>query len=45
LSGLCEKGLKPKCDNVSDFTVENVRNAFNLLRGRRTAGKIVIEIK
>ncbi len=39
------KGLRPKIDSLSDFSEENVRAAFETLRGRRTAGKIVLNIK
>ncbi|GMH96343.1 hypothetical protein TrST_g1423 [Triparma strigata] len=36
-------GLKPNMTE-SDFTEENTRKAFETLRGRRTAGKIVLNI-
>ena len=35
--------MKPNMTE-SDFTEENTRKAFETLRGRRTAGKIVLNI-
>jgi NADPH:quinone reductase-like Zn-dependent oxidoreductase len=47
LKELAEKdgsSLKPKVDTEMEFTVENARKAFDTLRGRRTAGKIVLNV-
>jgi NADPH:quinone reductase-like Zn-dependent oxidoreductase len=38
------KGLKPKIDQTLEFTEENCRKVFDTLRGRRTAGKLVVSI-
>eukprot|EP01052_Picozoa_sp_SAG31_P034432 SAG31_NODE_4024_length_3655_cov_1.557087_2_plen_115_part_00 len=36
--------LTPKVDKQLDFTEEGMREAFETLRGRRTAGKIVMKM-
>lgn len=36
--------LKPKIDTKAEFSEAAARQAFDALRGRRTAGKIVMEV-
>ena len=45
LKELAERhGLKPRVDSESRMTEESVRGALDILRGRRTAGKIVLSV-
>ena len=45
IAQLCEdKGLKPKVDHLLEFSEEECQKAFSELQGRKTAGKIVIQI-
>ena len=36
--------LRPKVDTTLAFSEDSARQAFDTLRGRRTAGKIVMEM-